>query len=92
MSRKEPRTNDWVPRKVRAALINEDAYCTNCGRSNDGSIPFHIDHIKPHSHGGSNNIENLRPLCAPCNLKRGNKVVGDRRTWFNTHWFGEVAG
>lgn len=31
-----------------------------------------IDHIKPKSKGGGNNIENLQPMCAKCNTKKSN--------------------
>lgn len=32
-----------------------------------------VDHIKPKSKGGSYDIENLDPMCAKCNTKKGNK-------------------
>jgi len=34
---------------------------------------YHIDHWIPFSKGGTSEMSNLRPLCAPCNLKKGNR-------------------
>lgn len=32
-----------------------------------------IDHIKPKSKGGDDNLENLDPMCSCCNSKKSNK-------------------
>lgn len=33
-----------------------------------------LDHLIPTSKGGSNNLENLRLTCRPCNQTRGNSL------------------
>ncbi len=32
---------------------------------------MHIDHIIPRKAGGTHDLDNLRVLCKPCNLKKG---------------------
>lgn len=43
--------------------------CQNCGTTER----IEIDHIKPLSKGGTNHIDNLQPLCKPCNSAKGNR-------------------
>lgn len=43
--------------------------CGGCGRVLD--LPFmHLDHIRPRSDGGPNDISNRVLLCAPCNIRK----------------------
>ena len=32
------------------------------------------DHITPHSHGGTNTLDNGRTICRTCNIQRGNNT------------------
>lgn len=44
--------------------------CRYCGF--EGSLS--VDHIIPLSRGGTNYIENIQPLCLPCNMKKHAKL------------------
>ena len=36
---------------------------------------FHVGHDKPESKGGSLSVDNLKPICARCNLSMSNKYT-----------------
>ena len=48
--------------------------CPRCG-VDLSTVQVHKDHIVPLVSGGTNDIDNLQPLCIPCNLSKGAKVA-----------------
>jgi 5-methylcytosine-specific restriction endonuclease McrA len=52
-----------------------DFRCVRCGRRLPGAL--FKDHITPIYQGGSDGIDNLQPLCGPCNTGKGAE---------NTNW------
>lgn len=42
----------------------------------DNFYPLTVDHIHPKSLGGSDELENLQPMCYGCNQKKGNGLPG----------------
>ena len=71
-SRKTPRKINW---RLRAAiLIRDNCICKMCGTSpaKNADVVLHVDHMMPYSKGGETTEENLRTLCAQCNIGRSN--------------------
>ena len=61
-------------RSMKKHLLDIDSTCNNCGTWVTMDT-CHLDHIVPHSRGGSQSIENMQILCAPCNLSKGNRMT-----------------
>ncbi len=67
-AKRAPRKDPNVFRKDdNGKLIRRASYGT------EGEYGWEIDHIRPKSKGGSNDIRNLRPLHWKDNRKKGNK-------------------
>jgi 5-methylcytosine-specific restriction endonuclease McrA len=66
-----PRT---VQKKIsRRALFARDGWrCAYCGTT---SGRLTLDHVVPRSRGGDSVWENVVTSCAPCNLKKGNRLL-----------------
>jgi 5-methylcytosine-specific restriction endonuclease McrA len=63
-----------VQRKIsRRALFARDGWrCVYCG-SSTGRLT--LDHVVPRSRGGDSTWENVVTSCAPCNLRKGNRLL-----------------
>jgi len=73
-SRKTSKKINW---RLRAAiLIRDNCICKMCGASpaKKPDVELHVDHIIPYSKGGETLEENLRTLCAKCNIGRSNQI------------------
>ena len=54
--------------------------CAYCGKN----IEFDdmtLDHVHPHSKGGTKTIENIYPCCHLCNVQKGSKSVEEFRKY-----------
>jgi 5-methylcytosine-specific restriction endonuclease McrA len=62
-----------VKRKIsRKALFARDGWrCAYCGSS---TSRLTLDHVVPRSRGGDSVWENVVTSCAPCNLRKGNRL------------------
>jgi 5-methylcytosine-specific restriction protein A len=55
--------------KKRAAILAASNICWLCGKHGANTV----DHVIPLSHGGTNDISNLKPAHKRCNSSRGNR-------------------
>jgi 5-methylcytosine-specific restriction endonuclease McrA len=62
-----------VKRKIsrRALFARDEHRCVYCGSTNR----LTLDHVVPRSRGGDSVWENVVTSCAPCNLRKGNRLL-----------------
>ena len=74
---------------TRYAVLERAGFkCQCCGIKplKDNDVILHIDHIIPHSLGGSDNVDNLQVLCDKCNLSKQNRFIINH----NINWIEEA--
>ncbi len=65
-----------IPLGLRFRVLHRDRFkCILCGDhpARNPECRLHVDHLMPWSKGGKTHEDNLRTLCADCNLGRGNR-------------------
>ena len=68
-----------------------EAPCFCCEHATIRQIEFHCGHIKAEARGGSTTVDNLRPICAQCNLSMGTMDLQDfKQKFMNRLRMGEV--
>lgn len=82
-TRNENVTRNVIPRPIQNSVKARDkSTCVYCGRVEGEYVPpetsidarMHIDHVIPHSQGGSDDIENLVCACNVCNLFKSDRT------------------
>ena len=73
-----------VQRKIsRRALFARDGWrCVYCGTA---SGRLTLDHVVPRSRGGDSVWENVVTSCAPCNLRKGNRLLHEAQMELQHH-------
>ncbi|TAF13106.1 MAG: HNH endonuclease [Alphaproteobacteria bacterium] len=67
-----------IPLGLRYKILKQDSFkCRICGNSpaTDVSCKLHVDHIHPFSKEGKTVEENLRTLCAKCNIGKSDMML-----------------
>ena len=68
------RRRENIGQGVRFNVLRRDGFtCRYCGRSSP-DVVLHIDHLEPHSRGGSIAEDNLVTACGDCNMGKGAKL------------------
>jgi len=67
---------NWIRQEKRLAIYLRDGLaCAYCGHAVEDGASLTLDHLTPHSLGGSNRETNLVTCCHRCNSSRGNRSV-----------------
>jgi hypothetical protein len=67
---------NWIrPERRLACYLRDGLACAYCGDSVENGVKLTLDHIIPHSKGGTNAVENLATCCHKCNSARGNRSM-----------------
>ncbi len=74
------RRRKTIPREMRAAIWEmTNGRCFYCGRWTNPYETLEIDHIRPKSRGGTDDIDNLVPSCKSCNQSKRGQLLDEWR-------------
>ena len=77
---REPRTKDELDK----ILTKYEYRCANC---DEKLTEYDLDHIKPLCDGGSDDVDNMQPLCLPCHAE---KCSNERRSIYGKTMYSEL--
>jgi CRISPR/Cas system Type II protein with McrA/HNH and RuvC-like nuclease domain len=67
---------NWITQQKRLAIyLRDGCACAYCGSTMEDGNSLSLDHIVPHSKGGTNHESNLVTCCSRCNSSRGNRSM-----------------
>lgn len=67
---------NWIRQSKRLAIyLRDGCACVYCGFNVEQGAKLTLDHLRPHSQGGSNSETNLVTCCKACNESRGTRSV-----------------
>jgi HNH endonuclease len=67
---------NWIRQEKRLAIYLRDGLaCAYCGEGIEQGAQLTLDHVIPHSHGGSNDAVNIVTACHKCNSARGARGI-----------------
>lgn len=67
---------NWIRQEKRLAIyLRDGCACVYCGATVEEGATLTLDHVVPHSRGGSNDATNLVTCCKRCNDSRGNRSL-----------------
>lgn len=67
-------------RRLRAAVLQRDAYCCQvCGHQDLSGASLQVDHIIERRDGGPDTMENARALCKPCHARKSGQRAAARK-------------
>lgn len=89
-SRKHAAGGSFSAKEWQALKAKNDYRCLCCGMA-EPIIKLTVDHVVPLCKGGRNSIDNIQPLCFPCNLKKRTQII-DYRPWGEQALLVEDAG
>jgi 5-methylcytosine-specific restriction endonuclease McrA len=77
-SLKKQTWDKWIGAKIGTTK------CLCCHHEEIRQIEFHCGHIIAECNGGKTNVENLRPICAQCNLSMGKMDMNEfKKNYFS---------
>jgi len=69
---------NWMRQDKRLAVFLRDGLCCVwCGAAAEDGARLTLDHVIPHSLGGSNHETNVVTSCFRCNSSRGTRSLGE---------------